>query len=445
MGRGSTRSNGGLPADRPELLMADYKPLYTPAEAVLEAERCLYCSDAPCIQACPTGIDIPVFIKRIAQGNLRGAAHAILDANILGYSCARVCPVEVLCVGACVYNPWKRPPIQIGKLQRYAVEAVWDRAGTLFERHPPNGKRVALVGAGPASLAAGARLALAGCEAVLFEKRPVAGGLNTTGVAPYKMHAHDALREVELVESLGVEIRTGVEVGKDIPHEALLAGYDAVFLGVGLGADGMLGVPGENGPGVVGATAWIERMKNTPAALDGAPRSALVVGGGNTAMDVLQELRELEVGSVTLVYRRGSEAMSGYPHEFDRARRLGARALFDRVPLEVLRDADGVTGLRVAEAKGGKAVPGTEEILPADLIVLAVGQAKFKDWVTRFPGVEVDARGRVAADPETGRTANPKVYAGGDCRNGGMEVVNAVAEGKRAAEAMLADLLEGEP
>src|SRR2546428_2656298 len=204
-----------ISAARLERRLPDAKPTYTPGEAIAEANRCLYCHDAPCIQACPTGIDIPGFIRKIATGNVRGSARRILSANLLGYSCARVCPVEVLCVGACVYNAWHRiPPIAIGRLQRYATEAAVQNgsASTLFTKATATGKRVACVGAGPASLAAAGYLALAGVAVTVFERRSLPGGLNATGIAPYKMHAEDAAREVAFIRELGVAIRDGVEV-----------------------------------------------------------------------------------------------------------------------------------------------------------------------------------------------------------------------------------------
>lgn len=206
-----------IAADRLERRLPDAKPTYEDGEAVGEANRCLYCHDAPCVTACPTGIDIPGFIRKISTGNLRGSARTILSANLLGYSCARVCPVEVLCVGACVYNDWHRyPPIQIGRLQRYAVEKTLDagRGAALFANAPPTGKKVACVGSGPASLALAGYLALEGVAVTIFERRAVAGGLNTTGVAPYKMHVDGSFAEVGFIRSLGVTIRTGVEVGQ---------------------------------------------------------------------------------------------------------------------------------------------------------------------------------------------------------------------------------------
>jgi dihydropyrimidine dehydrogenase (NAD+) subunit PreT len=277
-----------ISAGRLELRLADAKPNYSKGEAIAEANRCLYCHDAPCVTACPTGIDIPGFIRKIATDNVRGSATRILSANLLGYSCARVCPVEVLCVGACVYNAWHRtPPISIGRLQRYATESTLGHLGPLplFAVAPPVGKKVACVGAGPASLAAAGYLALEGVAVTLFERRKLAGGLNATGIAPYKMHAEDALREVEFIRSLGVAIRDGVEVGRDVSVSDLVRDYDAVFLGPGLGSDSRLGIPGEDGPGVVGATAWIERLKLDPRLeVDGVGR-AVVIGGGNTSLD----------------------------------------------------------------------------------------------------------------------------------------------------------------
>src|SRR5262245_43511794 len=259
-----TTSASRLPEDRLEQRLPDAKPLFTPAEALVEANRCLYCHDAPCVTACPTGIDVPTFIRRIGTDNVRGAARTILSANILGFSCARACPVEVLCAGACVYNAWHRePPIAIGRLQRYATEGFMRNGGAekLLARAPANGKRVACVGSGPASLACAAYLALEGFAVTIYEKRPLAGGLNTSGVAPYKLPAEDSLAEVDFVRSLGVEIRTDVEVASGPKAEALLREHDAVFLAPGLGADTKLGIPGEDGAGVVGAVEWIERMK----------------------------------------------------------------------------------------------------------------------------------------------------------------------------------------
>jgi dihydropyrimidine dehydrogenase (NAD+) subunit PreT len=422
-----------IAADRLERRLPDAKPTYADGEAVGEANRCLYCHDAPCVAACPTGIDIPGFIRKISTGNLRGSARAILSANLLGYSCARVCPVEVLCVGACVYNDWHRyPPIQIGRLQRYAVEKTLDsgRAATLLAKAPPSGKKVACVGSGPASLAVAGYLALEGVAVTVFEKRAVAGGLNTTGVAPYKMHVEGSFAEVDFIRSLGVTIKTGVEVGRDPAPADLTRDFDAVFLGLGLGADSRLGVPGEDGPGVVGATVWIERLKlESGFALAGVQR-ALVIGGGNTAIDVARELARLGVAEVAMVYRRTAGEMSGYAHEMDLARKEGVRLIERAVPKEFVREASGVVkALRLADGRE----------IPADLVVVGIGQGKLRDVVSGFPGVVLDERGLVVVDTATGRTGNAKVFAGGDAL-GGELVVTAVQEGKRAARGICAAL-----
>ena len=420
--------------DRLERHLPDAKPAYSRGEAIGEANRCLYCHDAPCVVACPTGIDIPGFIRKIATENVRGSAKTILSANLLGYSCARVCPVEVLCVGACVYNDWNRyPPIPIGRLQRYAVETVFENgtAATLFAKAPANGKKVACVGAGPSSLAAAGYLALEGVEVTLFEYRKVPGGLNSHGVAPYKMPVGGALAEVEFIRSLGVTIKDGTQVGRDITAAHLLEAYDATFLGIGLGRDSRLGIPGEDGPGVTGATEWIERMKLEPGFTLAGLRHALVIGGGNTAIDVARELAKLGVPDVKMVYRRTGAEMPGYAHEMEYARKEGVQLIERAVPKAFNRDAaGGLIGLTLEDGR----------MFAADLAVLGIGQAKLKDIAGLFPGVQVDERGRIVVDPLTGQTGNAKVWAGGDAISGGQEVVNAAQEGKRAARAMCAAL-----
>jgi glutamate synthase (NADPH/NADH) small chain len=416
-----------LADQRLERAIADGKPDYTAGEAVAEANRCLYCHDAPCVQACPTGIDIPTFIRKIGTGNLRGSAKAILSANILGYSCARVCPVEVLCVGACVYNAWHRtPPIAIGRLQRHAVEAALaGDASTILPRAAANGKKVACIGAGPASLACAGYLALEGCTVTLYEKRELPGGLNTTGVAPYKMHAEGALVEVGFIRSLGVVIRSGVEVGKDVDAVALLREHDAVFIAPGLGMDAKLGLPGEDGPGVTGAVEWIERLKLEPGyALNGV-KSAVVIGGGNTAIDAARELARLHVPEVSMLYRRTEADMSGYRHELDLARREGVRFVEKAVPAALEREGSKLARIKLADGRA----------FACDLAVVAIGQGKLRSLAAAFPGVAVDEKGYVTADTATGATGNPKVWAGGDAI-GGELVVTAAQDGKRAARAI---------
>jgi glutamate synthase (NADPH/NADH) small chain len=453
--------------DRLETRLPDRKPVYSVWEATNEARRCLYCHDAPCIQACPTAIDIPSFIRKISTGNLRGSARTILQANLLGLSCARVCPVEVLCEGKCVYVDWGRPPVPIGRLQRYAMERGSSPellAHGVLPPATPSGRSVGLVGAGPASVACAGRLALRGHTPVIYEKAAIPGGLNATGIAPYKLQAADALAEIADIEALGVEIRTGVEVGADVSAEQLLVEHDAVFLGPGLGADARLDVPGEDGPGVVGAVEWIRRLKTDPTlSLDGVS-CAFVIGGGNTAVDVARELVGLGVDSVTLVYRRDRSRLRTYDHELAQGRQEGVVLALEAAVAEILRGAAGeeeiedgaddedavlllerddaageigdVVGLRMVATEDGEPTGDEIGIYPADLVVMAIGQASSAALAALFPDVECDADGCIVIDPETGVTGNPRVFAGGDAVNGGKEVVNAVHDGQVAADAM---------
>ena len=425
-----------LSPKRLETQFAEKAPAYSPAEAAAEAARCLYCHDAPCITACPTAIDIPTFIRKIATKNTRGAARTILSANLLGASCSRVCPVEVLCEGSCVYVPWGRRPISIGRLQRFAMDQSASPE-LLPKSEKKTGRKIALVGAGPASLACGGTLALLGHEAVLYERDETPGGLNASGVAPYKMNAETALAEVEFVRSLGVEIRTGVEIGTDVTPEELLNDHDAVFLGTGLGADSPLYADNSSGEGVIGAVEWIRRMKLDPEySLEGVQKAA-VIGGGNTAIDVVRELLGLGVRYVALVYRRGEAEMGGYQHEWIGAHAEGAALLENALVSAVIRDPLGqVEALDLVRAENGKPTETRLSRLPVDLVVVATGQSKLREIAESFPDVKCDERGRVLADEATGRTGNERVYCGGDARNGGKEVVNAVDEGQRAARAI---------
>ncbi len=424
-----------LADNRLEQQFSDAKPLYTASEAIIEANRCLYCHDAPCITACPTGIDIPAFIRKIATGNIRGSAKTIFRVNMAGASTARVCPVEELCVGACVYNGFNETPIHIGRLQRYAVSAALEAEESsgrrLFTPKPDCGRKVALIGAGPASLVCAAHLALEGVTPIIYERDPLPGGLNTTGIAPYKFQSGDALLEIEWIIGHGVDIRIGVEVGQDVTIEQLLADHDALFIGVGLGGDTALDLPGSDGPGVWGATDLIRRIKNQPGfEIPADVGSALVIGAGNTAIDIARELAMLGLPDVALVYRRTEEEMSGYAHELEGARRYGVKLIEQVRPLEVVRSDGRVVGLKVLDLINNEAVE-----LACDWVVEAVGQQKFDGALA--PGVERDGQGRIIVDEATRRSGHPQIYAGGDCINGGQEVVNAAADGREAAFAML--------
>lgn len=428
-----------LADDRTETCIAEAKPVYTDLQATTEANRCLYCHDAPCIQVCPTSINIPEFIRKISTGNVKGSAKTIFDANILGLSCSAVCPVEVLCVGSCVYNHMDVKPIEIGRLQRYATEYAYNNGIQFYKKGPDTGKKVALIGAGPASLACAAQLVQMGHQAVIFERHELPGGLNTTGVAPYKLHVADSLREVAYIQEMGVEIRTGVTIGQDISFAQLEADYDAIFIGAGLGPDSSLAMPGEDLPGCSGALEVIEEIKLGQFPVAQYPK-AIVVGGGNTALDVVRELGKIGVPEVTMVYRRTEAEMSGYAHEFELARKEGAHFLFLTQPLEVL-GSDKVTGLRCHKMalsepdetgrRRPQPVPGSSFDIPADLVVLATGQEKLTALFGGIQGLTLE-RGRVQVNAH-GQTTHPQYFAGGDCVNGGKEVVNAAAEGKKAA------------
>ena len=418
----------------------EIKAPYTPQEALVEANRCLFCFDAPCIMACPTGIDIPSFIKKIATDNVVGSARVILSANILGASCARVCPTEVLCEGACVMLDKEKDPIKIGRLQRYATDHVFNNNIRLFQ--PPkekNGKKVAVIGAGPAGLGCASELAQMGYEVTIFEKREKGGGLNTFGIAYYKMKPEVSLEEVELVESLGVKIKYSTEVGKDISVDELDKKFDAIFLGVGLGDTQRLGIPGENAKGVVDALDFIEQIHVQPLHKVPVGSRVAVVGCGNTAIDASTQSKRLGASHVYVIYRRGEKEMPAYDFEYELAKSDGVEFLFNTLPLEVLTDAQGnVRGMKLAKTRvaNGKVevIPGSEYEEAFDMIIPAVGQEKQKNWIQKiFPKLEIDKKGVIINDPQTKQTSIKKIFCGGDCANGGREVVNAVGEGKKAA------------
>lgn len=419
---------------------ADINPPFTRQQALTEGSRCLFCFDAPCIKACPTRIDVPSFIKKIVTGNLKGSARVILTANILGESCGRVCPTEVLCEGACVLNGTGEKPIAIGRLQRYAVDHVLDNQIRLFQAGKPNGHRVACIGSGPASLACAAELAKRGYQVVIYDRRPLPGGLNTYGIAAYKTRASDSLREVKLVEDLGVKIEQGMEVGKDLSPGELEQSFDAIFIGAGLGETVDLKLAGEELEGVFGAIEFIERTKVEPFERIDIGRRVAAVGAGNTAIDVVTAARRLGAEFVYLIYRRDERGMPAFQYEYELAKKDGVVFYWQTQPVAILGKQGRVTGLKcvrtrlVGSGRGAKVEPieGTEFVLEVDMVVKALGQQPVIDFLRSVPGLEFTS-GRVAVNAETHQTGNPKYFAGGDCVNGGKEVVDAVAEGMAAA------------
>ncbi len=428
--------------------LSEIKPPFSAQEAVVEANRCLFCYDAPCIKACPTGIDVPTFIRKITTGNLTGAARTILEANVLGASCARVCPTQVLCEGACVLLDLEKKPIQIGRLQRHATDHVARHGIEVLE--PPatrNGQRVAVLGAGPAGLGCAAELARLGYAVTVFEKKPAGGGLNTYGIAYYKMRPEVSLDEVRSIERLGVGFRYGVELGRDLSGADLERDHDAIFIGIGLGAANRLGIAGEDLPEVIDALEFIEWIHTRP--LDQVPvgRRVVVLGSGNTAIDAVTQAKRLGAEEATIVYRRGPADMSAYAFEYELAKADGSSFVFAAAPVEVLGKDGHVAALRLArtavDAGRVTVVPGSEWTIPCDLVLKAVGQEKQVGLLRRlFPTLAVDSKGRVAHDASTMQTNLPRVFVGGDAASGGREVVNAVAEGKKAARGIHA-LLAG--
>ncbi len=424
-----------LSATQIEANFAEIAPAYSAQQAVVESLRCLFCFDAPCISACPTGIDVPAFIKKIMTGNVTGAARTILTANILGASCARVCPTEVLCEGACVMLDRDDDPIKIGRLQRFATDHVSSRGiAVLQPAAQQTGRRVAIIGGGPAGLGCAAELAQLGHAVVIFERKPEAGGLNTYGIAYYKMKPAVSLAEVELVKSLGVEFRCGVEVGRDLLRAQLERDFDAIFLGIGLGEGQRLRLPGEELPEVIDALAFIEKIHTEPLAQIPIGARVAVIGCGNTAIDAATQARRLGA-EVVVIYRRGEADMSAYAFEYDLAKRDGAEFWFHHTPVEVLAENGHVSGLRLVRTDQAlEPVVGSESSEPFDMVIKAVGQQKQGAWISQlFPELELSETGTVARDSQTGGTNLPYIFAGGDCANGGREVVNAVGEGKKAA------------
>lgn len=427
--------------------MAEIAPRYTAQEAIIESNRCLFCFDAPCIQACPTGIDIPSFIKKIANGNLTGAARTILTANVLGASCARVCPTEVLCEGACVVLDREGEAVRIGRLQRYATDHVYENGIQVLKPAPTkSGKKVAIIGGGPSGLGCAAELAQLGHQAVVFEKKPYAGGLNTYGIAYYKMTPRASLEEVGMIERLGVEFRCGVEVGTDVTPGQLEKEFEAVFIGLGLGGGAKLKIPGENLPEVVEALDFIEAIHANPLHHVSVGHRVAVIGGGNTAIDAVTQAKRLGAEKAVLIYRRGQEEMSAYQFEQELAKTDGAEFIFNTVPVEIIADNRGhVAGIKLARtvSLNGKIefLPGSEFVEPFDMVIKSIGEQKQIDLLRKlFPALELDKRGVVVYNRQTGQTNLPNVFTGGDCANGGREVVNAVAEGKKAARGIHAFL-----
>ena len=428
---------GRLSKQQIEENFADLHPPLSRPEALIEADRCYFCYDAPCTTACPTGIDIPAFIQKIRSENLRGAAKTILEENIMGGMCARVCPTEVLCEEACVRNTHEDKPVEIGLLQRYATDPVFEHRAQLFTRAAPTGKSIAVVGGGPAGLSCAHRLAMLGHDVVVFNRDDKPGGLNEYGIAAYKTVDGFAQVEVDYILSIGgIEVKNGVTFGSDVQLEELQRDFDAVFIGIGLGDVNSLGLDNEDLPGVVNAIDYIAELRqaddksNLPVGND-----VVVIGGGMTAIDIAVQSKQLGAGAVTILYRRGPEQMGASEFEQELAQTRGVVIRHWAQPKALLGD-DFVTGIEFERtALQGGALRGTGEtfVLAADVVFKAIGQAL--DLSSIADGLETQ-RGRIVVDAGH-RTSLDGVWAGGDCVAGGDDLtVSAVQHGKLAAHSI---------
>jgi len=431
-------ASGRLAADEYARNFADLHPPMTAHEALVEADRCLFCFDAPCMTACPTSIDIPLFIREISTGNADGAAKTIFQQNILGGMCARVCPTETLCEQVCVRVEGEGKAVRIGELQRFATDHFMSHSGTPFARAPETGKRVAVVGGGPAGLACAHELARHGHAVTIFEARPKLGGLDEYGIAAYKTVDGFAQEEVDFVLSIGgITVETGKALGRDLTLDSLRTDFDAVFLGMGLAGVNALRAEGEDLDGVRDAVDYIADLRQADD-LAGLPigRRVVVIGGGMTAIDMAVQARHLGAEDVTIAYRRGRENMGASTFEQELAQVNGVRILHWVKPGAVIGNGSvreiELERTRLDEA--GKVVGTGETIrLPVDMVFKAIGQTLVEEPLSGALTIE---GGKIAVDAE-GRTSLPDVWAGGDCAAGGEDLtVQAVADGRDAAQSI---------
>ena len=414
------------------------KPLMNDTEAYYEASRCLFCYDAPCIQACPTHIDIPLFIKQIHTDNVTGASKTIFDSNWLGNACGVVCPTGVLCEGACVYNHQDVPPIQIGRLQNYATNKTIDAKKEIFKVGKSKGKKIAIIGSGPAGIACACEARTLGYEVDIYEAKALPSGLNVHGVAPYKITNEEVLKEIEyLQKQLGFNIKYKSEITSKEQIKQLEKNYSAIFLGVGLGKTRTLGLTGEDKENVIGAVEFIEELRKKKHTMK-VPQKVVVLGGGNTAMDAASESARMGAKKVVLAYRNSKEKMGAYGFEYDLAISAGVDSLFHVTPLEIIGNGK-VEGVKFAKTEmvDGKLKANMNNtfIVRCDLVIKATGQAKQGHLYDLINDLDTGNNSVIKVDG-TFQTSNPIYFAGGDAINGGAEVVNAAYDGKMAAKGM---------
>jgi len=425
----------------------EFYPPLSERDATLQANRCLFCYDAPCMDACPTHIDIPTFIKKIATGNVKGSARTILESNLMGATCARVCPVQELCEGACVLEH-DHKPIAIGRLQRYATDYAIEKNIKFFEKGKPNGKKVAVIGAGPAGLSCAGELAKLGFEVTCYERQKLAGGLDTYGIVVFREPIEVSLREVKMIEDLGVKVKTGVTVGKDVSFEDLINNNDAVFVSIGLGDVPNMEIPGENLPGVHDGLEFIAETKTQPLNTIKFGKRVAVIGAGNTAIDAATIARRLGAERVNMIYRRSEAEMTAYHFEYEFALGEGVSFMFLTQPIEIVGNGkvEGLKCIRMdlgaPDQSGRRApvpVPSSEFVVECDMVIKAIGQKKHTSVMEKLKTFGIkETKGYIDVDATTNRTANPKIFAGGDCirSKGEASTVMAVQDGKIAARAI---------
>ncbi|MES2285751.1 MAG: NAD(P)-dependent oxidoreductase [Bacteroidota bacterium] len=424
---------------------SDVHPPFEHAEgAMIEADRCINCYDAPCTKSCPTSIDVPLFIKQISSGNIKGSAKTIFSSNIMGGGCSKVCPVEKLCEGACVYNLLEEEPISIAKLQRYSTEKAINEKWKLFERKPSNGKKVAVVGAGPAGLACAHALSLQGVDVTIFEKEEKGGGLMTYGVAAYKVTPEFCKDEVDYILSIGgIDVQYKKELGKDITLADLQKKYDSVFLGIGVGIARSLDIPGEDLDGVVDAISFIYDLRTNDYSKIAVGDNVAVIGMGMTAIDAATQSKRLGAKEVTMIYRRTENEKPCTDVELDLAKLDGCSFIWLASPKEITGENGKVKKLvcnkmKLGEpdASGRRAPVDTGETftIDVDMVIKAAGQIPFEDLVNKS-SVE-NKSGKISINKKS-ETNLKGVFAGGDSVNGGKEVVDAVQAGKNGAKGIL--------
>jgi dihydropyrimidine dehydrogenase (NAD+) subunit PreT len=427
---------------------SNFQDIHPPFEnytaAAVEANRCIFCYDAPCMKMCPTSIDVPKFIKQISTENIKGSAYTIFSSNIMGGGCSKVCPVEKLCEGACVYNLLEEEPIQIARLQRYATDKALQEKWPLFSRKPSTGKKVAVIGAGPAGLSCAHRLSREGVDVTIFEKEEKGGGLMTYGIAAYKVTPEYCQEEVDYILSLGgIDVKYGCELGRDISLEQLEANFDAVFVGIGVGLTRKLGIPGEDLNGVRDAINFIYDIRTGPFDKIAVGNKVAVIGMGMTAIDAATQAKRLGADEVTLIYRRTQEEMPCTEAELNLAKLDGCQIIWQAAPKEIIGMDGHVSGLVCDVMNLNAKIPGQRMIpepsgqtfhLRVDMVIKATGQLPFEELISRNEFIHNS--GRLQVDDQM-ETSIASVFAGGDCVNGGKEVVDAVQEGKDAATGIL--------